>query len=415
MILKLYNNFIKLGGTNFIALVIAFFSLVVFSRFFDQDEIGIYVNFITYSSVFYMFSLLKSDILILTSNIKSKESYSYTALAFIALLIIYFLLQLFVIFLLVIDNLVNFDGMEYIPLSVFLFGFNLILLSNLQLHRHYLTLGTSKILLNSLIIIIPLTLYYFDLFSNDLIIGHVISQFFILLYNIRNIFFLNPNFFKNVIQFINKKNLKSIISKNSHFTIIESIGTFVDNLSLAFIVFSIGILGSNSDVANYHYANKLLVFPVAIIVTPLSQILITDFSTMLNKKTHLYNYVKKILIVLLPIGCIIFSVLFFFNQIIVETIYGDNWDLASFVLKYFSITNFFIFIISPISVILLVKQRYYLNTGWKILRLLSFLILFAFLQNYDLFTYLIYLTIIDLFFYFIYSILIYRTFKLCAE
>ena len=136
---------------------------------------------------------------------------------------------------------------------------------------------------------------------------------------------------------------------------------------------------------------------------------------MLNKKTHLYNYVKKILIVLLPIGCIIFSILFFFNQIIVETIYGDNWDLASFVLKYFSITNFFIFIISPISVILLVKQRYYLNTGWKTLRLLSFLILFAFLQNYDLFTYLIYLTIIDLFFYFIYSILIYRTFKLCAE
>lgn len=415
MILKLYNNFLKLGGTNFIALLIAFLSLVVFSRFFDQEEIGIYVNFITYSGVFYLFSLLKTDVLILTSNLKSKEKYNYSAFAFIASLLIFLFLQLLLFFLLIIDTPLNFQGMSYIPLSVFLFGINLILLSNLQLHQHYLTLGVSKILLNSLIIIIPITLYYFNFFSNDLVIGHVFSQIIVLIYNIRNIYLLNSNFFKNVFSLMNKRKLKNTIFKNSQFTIIESIGTFVDNISLAFIVFSIGMIGSNSDVANYHYANKLLVFPIAIIVTPLSQILITEFTSLLNKKSILYNYVKKILAILILIGFLIFSLLFFLNEIIIETFYGENWILASYVLKYFSITNFFIFIISPVSVILLIKKKYYLNTGWKIFRFLSFLLLFLLLDNKDLFTYLIYLTIIDLFFYFIYSILIFRTFKLCVE
>lgn len=415
MILKLYNNFIKLGVTNLIALIIAFLSLVVFSRFFDQEEIGIYINFITYSSVFYLFSLIKSDLLILTSDTETMESYSYSALAFIALLLIYVILQILVIFLTKFENPIYFYGIEFIPISVLLFGFNLILISNLQLHRYYLTLGISKIMLNVFIISIPLTLYYFDIFTINLIIGHVISQFAIIIYNLKNIINLDSNFFSKVINIISIENLKNIVTKNSSFTIIESIGTFFDNLSLAFIVFSIGVLGSNSDVANYHYANKLILFPVAIIVTPLSQILITDFTVMLSNRDNLLVYIKKILYILIPIGCIIFTTFFILNNIIIETIYGDNWNLASILLRYFSVTNFFIFIISPISVILIVKQRYYMNTGWKVIRLISFIIIFFIYKNNDLLSYLILLTLVDLFFYFIYATIIYKTLKICVE
>ena len=269
--------------------------------------------------------------------------------------------------------------------------------------------------MNLLIIIIPFFLLYFNITINQIIIGHIIAQFFTVLYNFKNVINYDSLFLIKVRKYLKWKYLINTGRKNSKFSLIESFGAFVDNCTIAFIVFSIGIIGTNIDVANYHYAYKLLSFPLAIIISPLSQILIPELSQLINNKNDIKEYILKIIMITSFVGLIIYILLYVFNVELINVLYGNGWEFSSYVLKIFSLTSLVIFIVSPMSVILLIRKKFYLNTGWKFFRLITFIFIFFLLNNGDLYTFLLYIAIIDIVLYILYSIIIFKTFKSCAE
>lgn len=403
-----FRNFAKLSSKNLIAIALPFFILPFLTRFIDANQIGVYTLFYSIVGSLSSIATLKFESAILISNDEENLHLAVIAFLFSSTLFILFLFVCIIFY--VFSKPIFSFWFLFAPISIFFNGIIQSLNSLLQRESNFGIIGMGRIILNALSNLLP---FLFLLFENlnVLILAYIISQCLTIFY-----LFQKGGFDLTQFNFLKKKEilfwtrLKFLFSKYKNFAIYDTPGSLLDHGANLIIVSTVYIMANAENAASYGIASKILMFPIALITTPLTQVLLNEFVKLSNNKIELKIFTIKLLKILGTISlapCLVFA---FYSTSIFEFLFGDGWQESGKIVSYFAFSQFLIFVVSPISVILIVLKWNKINSLWKFLRFCFILLISIFVSD-DIHKFYIFLSITEFVLYTVYLIIIFKAIK----
>ena len=236
-------------------------------------------------------------------------------------------------------------------------------------------------------------------FKSGLIIGDLAGNFVMLLAGITQLF---KNGFH--IKDISKEKIKYVFKKYNFFPKYNLIPGVLNNFSSALPIILINIFYGSESAGYFGLTRTVLLIPVALIGTSVSQVLLQRISNKKNLKESITVDLKNILYIISAITIIGSIILFLWSETLFSIAFGENWAISGTITKLFIIPFALQFLVSPITVVFIALEKIKLQSIWQVLYFLSILSL-ALLKNYSFNEYLKIIAIIYAMAYIIYGIL----------
>ena len=340
--------------------------LVVFSpiltRLYTPEEFGILAIYMSIVGLVASAAAGRYEYAIL----KPKKYYESLSLLILSMGLITGISLLSFIIILIFHNelnlLMNLEKYAYIvlliPISIFVTAsytvftmwnnrnknFNLTTYGNIS---KSLLISTSQVLLNKI--------------SIGLIIGQIFG-------NSLALFIMSKNFlYKDLkrLKHIEKKHILMVLKKYKDFPIFNMPHMVVTSLKINGTVILISMFFGNIAVGYYSLAMRVLIMPVSIIGTSISQVYYQKISNMYANDIDISTITFKTIKILILIAIPLFTILYFIAPTIFTFVFGKEWSTVGLYVQALTPYMFFMFILSSISSIPLVfnKQKQYLIWG----------------------------------------------------
>jgi O-antigen/teichoic acid export membrane protein len=407
------DTFILSIGT-IIAQAIPVLSMLVFSRYYGDASLG------TFNLFFQIVSVLSTvangrleQAYFVMKNPKDARNIFFTALTFNVIFSVIILTVSIFFFKFSNYNAEGYDILNYtflIPICIFLGG--IILATNFYLNfkGKFLLFSRLRILQAFIANLIPmlfLLFYYKD--STGLIIGFVIGQLAIL-----TGFWLTLNKTQyTAFQFPKRNVILATLSKFKALPSVNSPLILIDQLGASLPIIFIYSYYSDSIAGQYSLASKLLLLPAVVVGSAMGQVFYKNLSDLRKAPTEAVLLFKEVLRKLVFFSLLFFTGTFLFSKIVFPILFGQGWEVAGFVASYLSIAMVFKFVVSPLSSVLLVFERYRSLGFWQFGNFIIqvIVIIIAGFFKLEFISYLWLLIIVDLISYLIYFYIILKVIR----
>lgn len=392
----------------------------ILTRIYSPDDFGVFAIFIAIVSILGIISNGRYELAIMLPK-KDEDAINIFALGFIVTCTVsIFMLILVFIFNDYFKSLFNNEDigfwLYFVPIAVFFTGLYNILNYFNNRKKNYKDLRNAIIIKSIVLAIVQLGIGFFKNGASGLISGQLLSNMF-----------ANIKLFKNIlkdnllISKISKVKIFALAKKYKDFPKFNLPSSLADTFTqqLPFLIlpkmFDLSIAGY------FSLSQKLIALPSSLIAKSFSQVYFQKISENKNKKIKnmpiLLSTIKKLFLIALPFSICIF----FYAPDIFKIIFGDKWIISGEIAKFLSLIFIITFIVSSISVTLIVYEKLKHLSYWQYLYLFSTLCFFyiSIYLKLELEEFLFYFVIHEYILYAIYLYLIIITVKksdiLCEE
>jgi lipopolysaccharide exporter len=153
------------------------------------------------------------------------------------------------------------------------------------------------------------------------------------------------------------ESLKSIIKKYSDFPKFTLPHGYSDIFIKDGIIFFISSFYGATVLGYYSFSKSLLKKPVGFIGSSLRQVFYKRAVELKNNPLKLWNFTKQNILYLSISSILVFSPILFFGDDIFRFVYGDKWATAGVYSQYMVFWMIYIFIMSPISSLIIVIKK----------------------------------------------------------
>lgn len=382
----------------------------ILTRIYSPEDFGIFALFVAISSILGSISSGRYELAIMLPK-KNEDAINIFALGFIVTCLISLILLILIIlfndyFIALLKNDEIGIWLYFVPIAVFFTGlYNLLNYFNNR-KKMYKDLANATVFKSIVLSIIQVSVGFLKQGPSGLISGQIISNIF------ANMKLLN-NILKDkvTISKISKIKIIALGKKYINFPKYNLPSTFADTLTLQLPFLMLPKIFNLSISGYFSLSQKMISLPSSLISKSISQVYFQNISDNKNKKIKnmplLLNSIKKLFFISLPI-CIF---IFLFAPVLFEIIFGKEWRLSGEIAQYLSLIFFITFIVSTLSVTLIVYEELKILAIWQYLYLLSSTIFFTicYYSVIELESFLYYFVIHEYIIYSIYLCLIINT------
>lgn len=352
-----YNlNVTKLLSGTIVGNLLILTAMPFLSRLYYPEAFGTFQQFISFSSIFVIFSTLSFHSAIVLP--KSKEEVS--AVVFISLTSLIAISSVIILSTgLLPTSFFNFLNAEkvinhkwFIPFIVFWTGLQLILENLMLQQKQFMKLSVFRVVRIGISQIgaLVLSLIFMDFFG--LLLSYILS--FIIVSFSLIIYLKLKNFFKdNSFRYLFK-----IFKKYIKFPLIDTPSMLVNTISNEMPIFLLTIFHTPEKIGFYAVAFRLLRAPFSVLGSSFSEAYFQKGSEIYNdSKTELTPFFLSTIKKLMVIGLVPCLVVIFFANRFVELYLGAEWIQVAQIMQILTIWLFFEFIYNPISTSFLITNR----------------------------------------------------------
>lgn len=355
------GNVLKLFLGNSGAQVITFLAALVLARLYTPEQFGIFGVFLAISQILIPISCLGYEAaIVITNNVI--EAYKVCFICFFINLI--FSSSLYIpifVFEDAICQLLNtkeiYPWIYLLPICVFLGGsFNALNYFNTKL-KSYGDIAKSNIVKSFSCAFIQITGAVIKTGAGTLILGQVFMNLF------GNIKLATTLLRSGNISYL-RTGLTELVNKHKKFPLFYSWGVLFNTISLNITNVLIKRIYTSSDVGYYSYSYRYISFPISMIATAVGQVYFQELSDAKenNPTKVFFSTLGKLLLLGLPI----FVCLYFIIEPGFVLAFGEKWRTAGELAKILVPLFFIRFVVSPLSMTLLVFEKQLYLLFWQI-------------------------------------------------
>lgn len=291
---------------------------------------------------------------------------------------IFFICFCFAVIILVIILIISyFIDLMYLllPLSLIVYGIVVPLNAWFNRKKDYRKLNTSRIVQAIAIPLLSLLFIVGFHWHFGLVLGFILGQLAGLLY----LFFSFKNFnFKLIRLSVTKKYLV----KYKHFPKYGVISSLIGSISKNSIVIFVKYFFGDVNAGYYTLSTRILNASASVYQSSQAQVFLQQASHLDNASLRIY--IKKIVWFGFLLGVIPVILLLIFGQQIFGFMFGPQWIMAGKMTQCLVLWFFSVAIISPVGLLLDIKQKLRFEAGWNTLLLIlriSAILIFALLND----------------------------------
>ncbi|AZJ32472.1 Membrane protein involved in the export of O-antigen and teichoic acid [Tenacibaculum mesophilum] len=334
--------------------ILAYFFL---TRIYTPSDFGTLSVFISIYSILAVIGTGKYELAIPLPEKKEDAVYLVflclilNTLFSVFLLLIVFLFYDYIVFL--IDNNDLKKWIYFFPVLTFLVGtYQTFYYYNLRVKK-FKEISKSKIYKSLSLSFSQIVLGLFKFTSFGLILGNIISNFSANI-NLIKTFFVNEGLYSYKQK--TKKDFKLVAKEYINFPKFTLVSTLLNTASVQIPILLFSALFTTSFVGQFSISHKVLSMPMILLGGAIGQVYyqrITDQEFVSDE--YLKHITWKLYKILLLVGILPLSIIFFFGDSIFVFAFGSKWLLAGEYAKPISIWILFVFISSPLSSMLFAK------------------------------------------------------------
>jgi O-antigen/teichoic acid export membrane protein len=393
---KLFNRFFPKGGFNrkvtvltigtVIGQLVVVASAPLLTRLYTPSDFGVLAVFSSLLLILSIIAAFRYDLAIPIP----KEVEEAKILLVLSCIVVTFFGFFILILISIIDNYSNiyvisngFNGYLYIlPLGVTLVGlYQILSYWTIRTERFY-TLAKTKVFQGFGSVIIQL-LYGLILFGPlGLILGNVVGRFFGITILIKGA----KQDLSEIPVKTDYSNIKKIANKYKRFPLYVAPSGLINVAALQLMPIVLAVYYSPHIVGWYILGQKILSIPMRFVGESIGQVFLSEFSSTKHKdkdlliKLYLQTAKKLLYIGITPVLILIISGKYLFSFI-----FGDEWTQAGVYVQILAFMYLSQFVVSPLSMSLIVLEKQSIQVFWDLFRLLSVcsLIIYSGIKGYS--------------------------------
>ncbi|WP_051904435.1 lipopolysaccharide biosynthesis protein [Hippea jasoniae] len=351
----------------------------ILTRLYTPEDFGIFALFVSITSILGSIASGSYEYAIMLPK-KDEDAINIVALGIIITTIFSFIIFLVVLFfnnkiVKLLNNKEISLWLYFIPLAVLLTGFYNVLNYWNNRKKYYKDLAKATVIKSIANTITQLSLGFIKVGASGLISGQVISQMF-----------ANGKLFKNLIKEktilkkINKNSILFLFKRYIKFPKYSLPNVLIDSFREQGFNILISSVYNITTLGQYYLAQRMLKLPMSIIGSSISQVFLQKMSVVDKRELFnlSWNFVKKALIISLPI----FTVVYFFAGDLFIIIFGEKWKTAGDIASILSFWICLTFVSSPLSNIFIILEKQHIVLIYAIIYAIVPIVLIFLMQDF---------------------------------
>lgn len=240
----------------------------------------------------------------------------------------------------------------FIPIAVFFTGLWNILNYFNNRKKQYKDLAKATIIKSIVTAVVQLCVGFIKQGATGLVSGQLLSQFFANTKLLRNI--MKD---KILISKISKVKIIALAKRYKKFPKYSMWSIFFNTSSTQLPIVLLTSFFTSSVTGYFSLAQRILTLPMNLIGSSIGQVFLEKASKMKNDKKAVFKLTIKTIKKLSLIGIIPLGIIGLYGDSIFGFVFGDKWTIAGEYAQILSIWLFVVFILSPVSTILIVYEK----------------------------------------------------------
>ena len=258
-----------------------------------------------------------------------------------------------------IDPKTSSKGLYYVILIMLSYNIYVSYDSYCNRRKKYRLMAISKVIQNVFVSIGQILLCFFGWIG--LLLGRILGQIISIIYFERK----ETLFHVRKIRFYSRERLKNMWEigiKYKEYPLYSMPNSLINSVSYNLPTLMLGRMYSMETTAYYSWATRIILTPMSMITTAMSQVFFQKISELRNDNISIYHLVRRTYFKLLLFSTIVFSIIGFFAPTIFAFVFGEEWRVAGKYTMYLIPWLIFVFANNPISSLMLVinKQKQFL-------------------------------------------------------
>ncbi len=363
---EFYRNILSLFSGIFVARLIPAAFAIIIARIYAPENFGIFVLYLTIASVLSIVATGRYEsALILTESdedkkhlfrIAQKINFSVNGIA-LGVIAIYVLIS-------GVLSTVAILMLALIPVYSFFFGGVQILRNILISHKQFKKLSWLEVLRALAIGVLQCTFFVFP--ETGLFVGAVLAQVFTFIFY--SIMLTETKHFRLKSFSIEEKALAKRYINFPKFSIASEVFNFI---SSQLPVFMIKPFFGSTMLGLYSFSHRYISVPVQLVSVSISNVYIQKAQSLLGKPNELKTLTFSLFKRQFLIGIIPFTVLALWGANIFSFLFGQEWEFSGYLAQLIAPWLFVVMISSPLSAILIVKEKQKLSMVYNISLLIT--------------------------------------------
>lgn len=396
----LKDNFLKSFGTltsgSLLAQLITLITAPVMTRLFTVSDIGFYTYIISISYLFLPVINGRYEYAIVSEKINSKVLELIKLCIYVSLIFVFFIFFLYFIYYVYSGKTKYIMFLPFVVIHLLIGAYINILTAWNNRFRQYLLISKAQVI--RALALFSLTIIFGLLCSNvyGLLLAVILSNLFSIKEQSRDI----RSYFCDILK-IPLEKLVSIGREYKSYLIYSLPASFINNFSYIAVNFCIGDLYGLEVLGYYALSFRILGIPLSLISNNISKVFFEQSSREYDETGKFTNtFIKSIrllVILAVPIGIVIY----FISPWFCEKFFGSNWVSAGEYIKI--LTGMFVirFIVSPLSICVMISKNNRFEFFSQIFFALNILISYylALKFKYDILEFLFLYSTLNIFIY----------------
>lgn len=403
-------DFLILFSGNSIALCLTLLSYPIISRIYSVEEFGVFSLIVSTLAILIAGAAGRYEVAIMLPKIEKNAFIIFEAAVIFTIIFCTFIFVIISIPSLPLEQFRALNDIDYffliIPIALFfatLFRAQTYLLSRLKKFQVLSIVRVSQsATLSFLQILLGLTHPTAFTLILSQILSHIIASM-VCLFAIRKPYPTMKIANRLKRQYISFKSYRSFPLYSAPASVANAAG---EHLPLFFILHNFGITAAGA----YGIVMRTIAAPASLIAVPLSQLLLQRIT---YARTHNPEYVFRIIIFfgigLLALTVVPAGIIHFFGEILLNWFLGAEWSQAGKIATIIIFSIAIKFIVSPITVVLTMKDNHKYAEVWKIVYLITLFIVLLVASKLSFEHFLILYVLHDLLLYCVYLLLVIRS------
>lgn len=399
------KNFLALFSGTTLAQVIPFLFAPLLSRVFSAEDYAVYGLYIAILEVIAIVIAGRYELTIVLPKKDSDAVHLVHGALIIAFIISLLLLMVISFFNVQIAELLNNRSLApflyLLPLSLFFYAITRVLNNFLIRNKKFKAIAKFKLSHKTGEAISALGLGYLK-WSNGLIWGDVFGRF---LLSVLSLYSAVKVGLKQVTFSI--KDIKKQLHHYREFPLYNSLPAVANSMATLLPVFLISKFYDEQLLGNFNFARMIMVAPMALISTAVSQILSQKLAQLYNENKSIWTFLKPIGLSLFGLAVLMIVVLYPFAEVLFEFIFGAQWETAGKISSILVFAFALQFILTALYPVFYILKSIKISSAWQLFYF-CMIALLIFADSLEFYDFIKSFVALNLFSFLIYGILIYR-------
>jgi O-antigen/teichoic acid export membrane protein len=199
--------------------------------------------------------------------------------------------------------------------------------------------------------------------------------------------------------------MKKVAHEYKEYPLYNTLPAFLNTAGLMLPILFINKFFGTDITGQFDLTRQILAVPAALLSVSLSQVYLQRLSEKFNSKQSIKKDLFGLLAFLSIISVVAFIIIFFWGIPLFTFFFGKEWYLAGEFARLLIFKYLLVFVVSPVSIVLIAIKKIKTTSAWQVLYFLAILLLWFF-KDMEIFSFLRAYVFIDIVLYSIYFFLI---------